>query len=615
MIWVNGRIIVEGTEQDSIIFTRNPDIVSYHWGTIYLSEESEEISKFKYCKFEYPFKIGLAIGNVLFGAIEVGNGKVTIENCIIQNVYYGIHLRRTVQSVLIKDNIFRTTEEFAFPYGTYYIASYSYDMDSVPLIVGNSFYGTGNNICGKQGIRCSNAYPLYIVNNIFQDCSISINCEISQVPTYIYSNKFYKTEFYPYSSWTGISVDGFDEQDRVYIKKNEMFGGGTGSYADDVYVEISDNYFDGCDLVTENASGKIYNNISNNGEIWTPGGLEVYNNICYNNEGYGLKVGYNPYCINNISINNTYDIWSATVSYENCIIINNEELTQHTINGNPVFRNCIIDFELEYPLIDGGGNIWVDSLSADSIFVDLHNGDFHLIEGSLAIDAGFDTLGYYCPFDMDYNVRIWDGDNDGNAIIDIGPYEYNSPSFGGIEGYTYNPTNGDPVDYVLLKINNQPGEFTFSDSLGNFQYKLPTGVYDVYAERVFFDDVIEYQIEVFDGQFTQVLIPMQGTVDVDDNVIPKSEFLISNLTNFPNPFNPSTKISFSLKNSSNVKLTVYNIKGQRVTTLVDKHFENGAHTVTWNGKDSNNRSVASGIYFFKITAGKSSAMKKMLLIK
>ncbi|MCK4312034.1 MAG: T9SS type A sorting domain-containing protein, partial [Candidatus Cloacimonetes bacterium] len=231
---------------------------------------------------------------------------------------------------------------------------------------------------------------------------------------------------------------------------------------------------------------------------------------------------------------------------------------------------------------------------------------------SLAIDAGFDTTGYYCPFDMDYNHRVWDGDNNGTDIIDIGPYEYNSPAFGGIEGYTYKPTTGEHVDYVLLKINNQPGEFTFSDSVGNFQCKLPAGVYDVYAERVFYEDVIQYGIEVFDGQFTQVEIPMAETVDVEN-----IQYSIVNfqLRNYPNPFNPSTTISSSIPNDSYIELSIFNIKGQKVKQLVSDHISAGEHSVIWNGKDSNNKSVASGIYFYKLSTGKSSAMKKMLLLK
>ena len=130
----------------------------------------------------------------------------------------------------------------------------------------------------------------------------------------------------------------------------------------------------------------------------------------------------------------------------------------YDLNENPVLRNCMVDFPIEYPLIDGGGNIIVDSLQVQhSLFMDFQNGDFHLAPGSIAIDAGFDTLNYYYPFDMDYNHRVWDGDGNGTAIIDIGPYEFGSPAFGGIEGVTYNPTTGDPVDYVLIKIDNQPG--------------------------------------------------------------------------------------------------------------------------------------------------------------
>jgi len=115
---------------------------------------------------------------------------------------------------------------------------------------------------------------------------------------------------------------------------------------------------------------------------------------------------------------------------------------------------------------------------------------------------------------------------------------------------------------------------------------------------------------------------MIETVDADDNVISKSEFLISNLTNFPNPFNPSTMISFNLttEHTENTELTIYNIKGQKVKSLecinrVDAKATRSLYSTTWNGTDNNNKSVASGIYFYKISAGKSSAMKKMLLIK
>jgi hypothetical protein len=57
MFWVDGRIIAEGTEEDTIIFTRDQDVEYHRWGTILLSEESEEISRFKHCKMDYTYEI------------------------------------------------------------------------------------------------------------------------------------------------------------------------------------------------------------------------------------------------------------------------------------------------------------------------------------------------------------------------------------------------------------------------------------------------------------------------------------------------------------------------------------------------------------------------------
>ncbi|MDA3812660.1 MAG: T9SS type A sorting domain-containing protein, partial [Candidatus Cloacimonetes bacterium] len=408
--------------------------------------------------------------------------------------------------------------------------------------------------------------------------------------------------------------------DSLYIKNNHFTtDGGDGINIDDAYVEIRDNYFEGCDLDTGlECNGRIYNNEIKEGNVRTSAYLDVYQNIGFNGEA-GITITYrNESCFNNLSINNQY-AFNGVFSdyYNNCIFLRNDELSLNGVHGTPIFRNCIIDFPLESPLIDGGGNIWVDSVQAQTLFEDIENGDFHLIEGSLAIDAGFDTLGYYYPFDMDYNHRIWDGDNNGTVIIDIGPYEYGSPTFGGIEGYSYNPTTGDPVDYVLLKINNQPGEFTFTDSIGNFQFKLPAGVYDIYAERVFYEDIIEYQVEVIDGQFTQIAIPMLEIVDMEEQTIPNPSSQISNLMNYPNPFNPTTTISFSVtQNSDFVNLEVYNIKGQKIKTLLDCYIDPGRSEMIWNSKDDDGKGVSSGVYFYKLNVnGKTEKTKKMLLLR
>jgi len=96
----------------------------------------------------------------------------------------------------------------------------------------------------------------------------------------------------------------------------------------------------------------------------------------------------------------------------------------------------------------------------------------------------------------------------------------------------------------------------------------------------------------------------------------------STLRNYPNPFNPSTTISFETINlHENAQIDIYNLKGQKVKTLdcsnsLAATSKELTHSIVWGGTDSNNQSVSSGIYFYKlIVDNKIVAGKKMLLIK
>ncbi|MEW6411125.1 MAG: FlgD immunoglobulin-like domain containing protein [Candidatus Zixiibacteriota bacterium] len=85
--------------------------------------------------------------------------------------------------------------------------------------------------------------------------------------------------------------------------------------------------------------------------------------------------------------------------------------------------------------------------------------------------------------------------------------------------------------------------------------------------------------------------------------------------NYPNPFNPSCVIEYSLPKSCHTKIGVYNILGQKVTTLVDELKPAGNHSVEWNGTNQSGQPAASGIYFYKMEAGDYVGSKKMLLLK
>jgi hypothetical protein len=102
------------------------------------------------------------------------------------------------------------------------------------------------------------------------------------------------------------------------------------------------------------------------------------------------------------------------------------------------------------------------------------------------------------------------------------------------------------------------------------------------------------------------------TVEQIDEQRPES-FSLSQ--NYPNPFNPQTQIRYALPADFDVKITLYNLLGQRVRVLADEHQSAGYKAVFWDGKDERGIEVASGIYFYKIEAGQFVQTKRMLLIK
>jgi hypothetical protein len=103
-----------------------------------------------------------------------------------------------------------------------------------------------------------------------------------------------------------------------------------------------------------------------------------------------------------------------------------------------------------------------------------------------------------------------------------------------------------------------------------------------------------------------------GVVPVD----PAVPGVYSLSANYPNPFNPSTKIDFSIPKDGNIKINIFNINGQLVATLVDNFVMQGNYTVTWDGRTSDGAMAASGVYFYQLRAPNNTVItKKMSLIK
>jgi hypothetical protein len=106
--------------------------------------------------------------------------------------------------------------------------------------------------------------------------------------------------------------------------------------------------------------------------------------------------------------------------------------------------------------------------------------------------------------------------------------------------------------------------------------------------------------------------PVATSVEPEATAIPKS-FSLSQ--NYPNPFNPVTNIRFSILEPSDLNLEIYNIRGQRVKTLVDDHVQAGDHVVQWDSRDANGRAAAAGIYFYRLQVDDRQVTNKMLLLR
>ena len=108
-------------------------------------------------------------------------------------------------------------------------------------------------------------------------------------------------------------------------------------------------------------------------------------------------------------------------------------------------------------------------------------------------------------------------------------------------------------------------------------------------------------------------------ITLPDESAPKSEIrknkFIQKASNFPNPFNPDTRIIYTIGEAINVKISIFNINGQHVKTLVNKNVQPGEYSAYWDGKDVNGTQVKSGIYFYRIDAGNESISQQMILIK
>ncbi len=257
-----------------------------------------------------------------------------------------------------------------------------------------------------------------------------------------------------------------------------------------------------------------------------------------------------------------------------------------------------------------GENSWIDRLTSITPAVTIFSNPTVGYDCGVAYDSGtYKTVG------TSFEITGLDGTNSlddavGGIIdfFDIGGAPLSPPTNLAVDEitglFTWDaPAIDELTGYDVYLDGNLQGnttdlEWQFTDLINGTTYEA--GVEAVYDEGV--------------SDLVTIDFTYNGT-SAGNNLVTVTELK----GNYPNPFNPSTTIAFSISIPGHVTLEVFNIKGEKVKILVDGVLDVNNHTVTWNGTDNAGKSVASGVYFYKLisdgNSGRYTSTKKMILLK
>jgi len=302
----------------------------------------------------------------------------------------------------------------------------------------------------------------------------------------------------------------------------------------------------------------------------------------------------------------TIDV-SANVLPENMVEISGG--TSHFVNSVPIFVYWRYNYSQSIYLPSE-----INRQTGDIITrIQYHYNGFQNYTQDITIYMGYtdidsflrDNEFQYVPFDdltLVYDSVLYLGTQidpiTGGNWVDV----YLNPEF------TYDASK----NLVIALLDNQPGA-TGSNSSGF--YHKPTEGYRSNRSSRDTEPIVPGSL-ITGNAITSVpnirLYFDSHSSEKDQLSSPNTTKLISN---YPNPFNPSTTISFIIEKTTPVTIDIYNVKGQRVRTFNTQLYTPGQHTVIWNGSDDSGHPMASGVYFYRMQTDDYSAIKKMLLLK
>jgi len=227
-------------------------------------------------------------------------------------------------------------------------------------------------------------------------------------------------------------------------------------------------------------------------------------------------------------------------------------------------------------------------------------------------DNGFETK-FIC-YDLQMNEIIWETNLPNPDNIRFDTIKSSSViRFINMENHIiffWKCDNSENHNYIVMDKEN--GNIEIQDEIAFYRCGYLSNRESIFIDLIN-DDELLFITGNSDGTGFDLYKINEFEVKSIDLEIPQN---ITQTFNYPNPFNPSTTIKFYIHSKTEVELTIYNIKGQKVKTIVNSELDEGNHSVIWNGDDESGKLVGSGVYFYKLSVnGKSKSVNKCLMLK
>ena len=331
----------------------------------------------------------------------------------------------------------------------------------------------------------------------------------------------------------------------------------------------------------------------------------------------------------------TYD----PTNHEELTILSHTSLDYDSYEINVTCMNRMDNYMFVGSLQDGVQIIDISDLTDPDVVCRIDDENFliyHVVgENDILYFLDFHGLGIYDISDAGNPVLLgfWDTDNEAESFSVYENYIYLTDTSGCIKVLdAINLTDPTLVNTVVLNYNSnlniapiiKDNKLIIADNRWNeiFIYDLTDPALPTYHSSFRWHNFSKHISNYGDYLYCAHKNELGNSIlDISDHLTKINQDVIIipkyNLYNYPNPFNPETTINFSVtQTSSFVTLKIYNIKGQKVKTLVHEVLPAGEHSTIWDGRDYNQQPVGSGLYFYKLSVnGKTETVKKCLLLK